>query len=440
MIAQKLTHGNVSRQLIQYSIPLVVTSLLQALYNIVDTVVAGQFIGPGALSAINNAGLVMNMLTQIIIAFTIGGNILISRYFGSGDDENRKSASGTLFSICLLTGIVASVLVFFGARPILTAMRAPALEEAVDYLSVCAVGILFIFGYNALSSSLRAIGNSAKPLHFIIISTTVNVVLDLLFVAVFQWGVKGAALATLISQITAFAAAFVFSMQRRDQLGLGRQYLHINKEKLINIVRIGFPLALQWTIASVSWLSVAFLINKYDVACSAGNGISAKVKDLCQLFITAMTSGAATMIAQNLGAGLNDRAYQIMKTCMKITLLTAVILITVTQLFAPSLVSLFTNDPVTHTWAVTNLRIEIFAQIFYAMFLTFNTLATSSGHTIFVMLNSFVNCILVRLTLAVILERLLGAEGIFIACAVAPLSSVPIGWWFVHSGRWKHKN
>lgn len=439
-IENNLTKGNVVKQLVRYALPLVTTSLLQALYNIVDSIVVGQFVGAAALSGINNAGVIMNMITQIIIAFTIGGNVLISQYFGSKEEEHRKMTSGTLFTFCMIAGIVVSVALFVLARPILIALGAPALEEAVDYLSICSLGIFFIFGYNALSAILRAVGNSTKPLHFIIISTVVNIVLDLLFVAVLGWGIKGAAFATLVAQIISFLAALFFCLKKKKFLGLGRKFLRVSRDKILKICKFGFPLALQWSIAGISWLAVAFLINKYDVACSAGNGISAKIKDLCQLFISAMASGAATMIAQNLGARLYDRAYEILKICIRISLVMAVILIVIAQLFAPQMVSIFTNDPETHMWAVRNLRIEIFAQIFYAVFLTYNSLATGSGHTIFVMLNSFVNCILVRLILAVILERFLGVTGVFIACAIAPLSSVPIGWWFARSGRWKNEH
>lgn len=436
-LENNLTEGNVAKQLVRYALPLVLTSLLQSLYSISDTIIAGRFIGASALSAINNAGLITNVVTQIVIAFTIGGNILIGQYYGAKEEKNRKAASGTLFSICILSGVIFSAALFIFARPIMQALGAPAFHEAVKYLQVCAGGIVFIFAYNALSSILRAIGNSRKPLLFIIIAVSMNVVLDLFFVAVLGWGVKGAAFATVLSQFTAFASAFIFCLRQRGYLGMTMQFIRIQKEKVLRILKIGFPLILQWMAASISWITIAFLINKYGVECSAGNGISNRIKELCQLFITAMTSAAATMIAQNLGANLYERAYAVMKTCMKITLLMAVIMIIFVQLLGPQMVSVFTDDLQTHGWAVRNLRIEIFAQVFYAGFLTFNTLPTSSGHTMFVMWNSFVNCIVVRIVLAVILERFMGAEGVFWACAIAPAVSVPIGCWFAKSGRWK---
>lgn len=143
------------------------------------------------------------------------------------------------------------------------------------------------------------------------------------------------------------------------------------------------------------------------------------------------------MVAQNLGAKQYDRAEKIMKECMKITLSIAVIFIILCEIFAPYLVNIFINDDVVVSYAVTNLRIEIIAQIFYAGFYSFNVLATGSGHTFFVMCNSFLNCIVVRLILAIILESMLGFTGVYLACMIAPLVSVPVGYIFYRTKKWQ---
>lgn len=436
-IGTDLTQGSVSRRLIRYALPLVATSLLQSVYSITDTIVAGHFIGSSGLSAINNASLVMNLITQIAIGITVGGNVLIGQYFGGGAAEKRKGAAGCLFTLCLIIGVAAAALFCVGARPLLVLLKAPALDEAAAYLRICAVGLFPIFGYNALAAIFRALGESKKPLYFIICSTSINVVLDLLFVGGFHWGVEGAALATLLAQIAAFLFALVSSLRSRKETGLYGVYLKVTRDTTKRIMKFGLPIALQWTIASVSWLVVTFLINHYGMDPSAGNGVSNKVKEFCQLFISAMTSGAATMIAQNLGAGMYDRAREVMKVCMRMTMLMAVCLIVLAQLLGPQMVSIFTSDPEVQRWAVLNLRIEIFAQVFYAGFLTYNTLATGCGDTVFVMWNSFVNCIVVRLVLAILLEHFFGLVGVYVACAIAPASSVPIGWWYCRSGKWR---
>ncbi len=439
-IDRDLTHGSVTRQLIRYSLPLVATSLLQSLYSIADYIVAGYFISSSGQSAINNSSLIMNLMTQIAIGLTLGGNILIGQYFGNHEDEPRKQSAGSLLTLSVLVGAVTAVLFAIFSRQLLILLQAPALDEATAYLQICAVGLLPIFGYNALSAMLRAVGNSKMPLIFVIASTATNVVLDLVLVAGFHMGVAGAALATVISQFISFFAALFFCLLHREHLGVTLKYLKPRGERVRAILRLGLPTAFQWAIASVSWLVVAYLINGYgaiSVIYSAANGVSNKIKDFCQLFISAMTGAASTMIAQNLGAGLYDRSRQIMRTCMKITLTMAAVLILLSELLAPILVTIFTPDAQVQHWAVINLRIEIIGQLFYAGFFTYNTLATGCGDTMFVMWNSFVNCIIFRLVLAILFNHFWGVYGVFIACAIAPASSVPIGWFYCRRGYWK---
>lgn len=437
-IDRDLTHGSVTKQLIRYALPLVTTSLLQSLYSIADFIVAGYFISTAGQSAINNASLIMNLMTQIAIGLTLGGNILIGQYFGSREDEPRKQSAGSLLTMALIVGAVCAALLTILARPLLILLKAPALAEATTYMSICAIGLFPIFGYNALSALLRAVGNSKMPLYFIIASTATNVVLDLVFVAVLRWGVAGAALATLISQFVSFFAALILCLKHREHLGLTLKYLRPRAERVRAITKLGLPTAFQWAIASVSWLVVAYLINGYGLdVYSAANGVSNKIKDFCQLFISAMTGAASTMVAQNLGAQLYDRAKNVMKTCMKITLGMAACLILISELLAPVLVSFFTPEADVQHWAAINLRIEIIGQLFYAGFFTYNTLATGCGDTMFVMWNSFVNCIIFRLVLAIIFNQLWGIHGVFIACAIAPASSVPIGWFYCRKGYWK---
>ena len=432
-----LTQGSVSGQLIRYATPLVASSLLQAIYSITDIIIAGHFIGDTGISAINTSSVILNMLTQLAIGLTVGGNILVGRYFGSGAEEDRKQAAGNTLTVGLAAGIVFTALIVLLGRPFLVLLKAPALEQSAIYLGICGGGLLFIFGYNALSAILRGVGNSRVPLYCILLSVSLNVVLDILFVAVYRMGVAGAALATITGQGVSFLTALVFSLRHRESLGLTLRHLRPRRRVVALTLKLGLPVALQWTIASISWLVVLTLINKYGVAVSAGNGASNKIRDFCQLFLSALTTGAGTMCAQCLGAGLYDRAEQVMKTCLKLSLAMAAVIILLAELLAPWLVMLFTPDPEVQHWAIVNLRIEIICQLFYAGMFTYNTLATGSGHTVFIMWNSFLNCIVVRLVLAVVLEHFMGIYGVYLACGVAVSSSVPVGWWFYRSGRWK---
>ncbi|MFI3253629.1 MAG: MATE family efflux transporter [Eubacteriales bacterium] len=429
-----LTKGNVLKTLFFFALPMVLTSLLQSVYSIVDMMIVGKNVGGTGVSGVNNASLMMNLMTQIAIGFTVGGNVLIGRYFGQNKKEISQKTAATLLIFSLSLGLVSGLFFHFFAEEIMKFIDAPALTEATVYFRISALGMCFIFGYNALSAIFRGYGNSKVTLYFIACSATTNIFLDLLLVSPF--GVEGAALATVISQGISFLLALTYLLKHREEYGFGKETFAFYPERAKEIFQVGFPMVLQWSIASISWLVVAFLVNQYGEDVSAGNGISNKIKEFCQLFIAAFTGATGTMIAQNLGAKEIERAREVLKSCLKITLSVAVILITFVQLTAPFLVSFFIDEGEVALSAVTNLRIEILAQIFYAGFMSFHALAVAAKHTYFVMGNSFLNCIIVRLFLALVLESSMGITGVYLACMIAPSVSVPVGYWYYKSEKW----
>ena len=354
-----LTRGSVWRQVLAYAMPLVASSLLQALYSMVDTVIAGHFAGSAAISAINNSGQILNILTKIAIGITTGGNIIIGQYYGAKEQGRLGEASGTLLSLSLLLGAATAVGLYAGAYPLLGLLGAPAMEQSVAYLRICAVGMVFVFGYNALSAVLRGVGDSRTPLLIIGVATVVNTVLDLWFVAGLGMGTAGAALATTAAQAVSFGMALVLVARRTGLLQPKLSFFRMHGALLRLILRLGIPSALQMTIAGFSWLVVTFLVNQYGVNVSAGNGVAIKIKDICQLFISAMASGATTMIAQNLGASKFERAKDVMYTAMKITCAMAAAMIVLVELFAPQMAAVFTNEAAVRDAAVLNLRIEL---------------------------------------------------------------------------------
>lgn len=432
-----LTQGSILPQLVKYATPLVISSLLQAVYSLVDMFVVGRYVGPAGISGVNNAGMVTHMVTQVIIGLTTGGNILIGQYYGSGDRENCKKTTVSLFSLSMILGVLLAAVFFACSEPFLVALGAPSLRDAQDYLSICSIGLLFVAGYNGLCSALRAVGNSRQPLMFIAVSSVLNIALDFAFVAGLRMGTAGAALATVLSQGVSFILALVYVLGQKDIFGLSLNKIYIERDKLKMMLRLGIPCAVQWSVASISWLVVTKLINQYGVSVSAGNGVSIKIKDFCQLFISAMSSAAAVMIAQNIGATQYDRAKKVMYTGMKITLGMAFILILLVEVFAPQLAAAFSGDEAVIQAAVRNLRIEIIGQIFYASFFLYHSLALGAGHTWYVFFSSFVNCILFRLVLANIFERVWGLDGIYLACMIAPFTSIPLGYFYTRSGIWR---
>jgi putative MATE family efflux protein len=386
---------------------------------------------------VSNGAQVITLLTQVAIGLSNGGNILVGQYFGAGNREDREETTGSFFTLFVLLGAVFAVGVFFLSRPFMTFMGAPALAEATAYLSAASWGLFFLFCYNAFAALLRAMGNSRTPMRCVVTAVLVNVALDILFVGPLGLGTAGAAWATVISQGLSCTMCFVYLLRHREFFSFQRQQLRPRWRKIRVILKLGIPCAVQMTVAGISWLVVTYLINDYGAVISAANAYSGKIKDLSGMFISAMSTAAASMVAQNLGAGLYDRGKQVMYTAMRMALCMAAVIILVVELTAPALVGVFTDDPQAIHYAALNLRVEILGQVFYAIFLVYHALMLGAGDTWWVFLSSFANCIVFRVILSITFEHFWGVEGIYAACAIAPSISVPVGMYYTHSGRWR---
>lgn len=434
-----LTIGRVRQTLIQYALPLVVMNLMQSLYSMADLLISGHFIGSRGISGINNSSQVMLLVTQIAIGLSQGGNILIGQFFGAREEEARKETTNTLFYSFMILSLATAILLRTFASSMLMALGAPAYGESLAYLRICTIGTMFIFGYNALVAAVRGVGDSRRPMLIIIISNCANIVLDILFVGGLKMGTAGAGLATVIAQGISFVLILVHVLRSRDVFGICIRHPQIQLKRFARILALGIPCAIQMSLAGLSWLTVTRYINHYGVAASAGGGVAAKIKDFCLLFTLAISSATSTMVAQTLGADKYSRAKEILYEAMKITMLASMVLIVAVEAGAPLLVRLFTREADVAAVAVQNLRIEMIGQIFYAIFMIYHGFALGAGHTWFVLLSSFVNCILVRVVLVILLDQALGLTGVFLACMIAPASSVPIGICYVKSGIWRKK-
>ena len=434
---QDFTQGNIVRQIVAFTLPLIASSLLQALYNMVDMVIAGRFAGPSAISAINNSSQILVIITKIAIGITTGGSVLIGQFYGGKEIKRREEATGTLVSLSAILGIFFSLILAVLAGVLLKLLQAPAYAEALVYLRICSVGMFFVYLYNAFSSLLRAVGDSRTPMRIVMVTTVLNAILDLILVGLFRMGVAGAALATVAAQVLSAALSLAAILREKELIRFTGEFLRIRMEMLRETLKVGIPSAMQMTIAGFSWLVVTFLINRYGTDISAGNGVAIKIKDMCQLLLSAMSTGAVSVIAQNLGARLYDRAKEVMYTAMKMALVVSLFTIVLVEAAGPWLAGIFTDDQAVIANAVLNMRIEIVGQIFYAVFLIYHAMMIGAGHSVFAMMSSFTNCIIFRVILAVSFEKLWGLEGIYYACAAAPFSSVPLGYLYVKSGIWK---
>ena len=223
-------------------LPLIATSVMQSLYSLFDILIAGRFLGSAGISGINNSSQVLGIVNTVVIGLSMGGTILIGRLFGQGEKSKMQNASNTFINSFFIMGIIMSVVLYFVSPMIITLMKTPAYNEAVSYFKVCAIGVFFTFCYNALSGVMRAVGNSKMPMYCIFVSTTVNIVLDIIFMGVIKLGTAGAALATVIAQGISFFMALGFVLKQKDMWTSLKIYGNV----LGKIIKIGFPCLFLW--------------------------------------------------------------------------------------------------------------------------------------------------------------------------------------------------
>lgn len=318
-----LVHGSVGRTLFFFSLPFMLSTLLQTLYSTVDTIIVGQFLGSEGLSAVANGTQLMQMAYMICIGFSSAGQVLIAQAKGAGEYDKLQKIVGTLFLLeTILSFVVGGACLIF-VEPLLTVLKTPteAYAQARYYIIICSIGILFTGLYNMFSAVLRGMGDSRHPLIFVTIATGANIVLDLIFVAGFHWNVAGAAFATILGQ----AASVVFSIDylrkhsREYRLDFSLRELKLVPSIAKKIVSLGIPMAVSGAAIQVSFLFVSGMVNRLGVDTSAAFGVTQKIRSIPGFMAQGFGQGATSMIGQNLGAGKTERVNKSVRWCIFFT-------------------------------------------------------------------------------------------------------------------------
>ena len=392
-----LTEGVIWKKLLVYAWPVVLSSLLQSAYAITDLIVAGWFIGKDGISAINNASQVMQILTQVILGITTGGNILMGQYFGAKDRENRLKTNTTIFGFAILAGLIMTGVIYFLSRPILVGLKAPTLDEATAYLQICALGIIPIFGYNALSAMLRSVGNSRQPFYCVAVTAVCNIVLDPVLIFGFDMGVQGAALATIISQTV--SALLVTGMLVREEgaLRLDLRRLAFHAGTLKQILLIGLPAGLQSTVFSLSNVVIQSSINSFGSMVVAGNSASSNLEGFVYTAMNAFAQAAVTFTSQNIGARKYHNLDRVIRNCLLCAVVTGLVLGGGAALAGHQLLRFYSSDAAVIATGAERLRLICG---FYLLCGIMDVLASSLrglGYSVLPMVVSLVGSCLLRL-------------------------------------------
>ena len=347
-IINDFTQGPILRSLIVFALPLFLSNMLQAIYNVVDMVVVGRVVGEAGLSGLSIGGDVLSFLTFISMGFSTACQTIIAQYIGAGWREKLSRFIGTMSSFLMLCAVGMSAICLLLRNQILTWLNTPAesWDQALAYATTCMCGLVFIYGYNIVSAILRGMGDSKRPFVFITIASVLNLGLDVLFVAVFRWEAFGAALATVIAQGTSFAVSLIHLYRQREKLGFefALRHFRVDRAELGPLLKLGIPSAISCASIQVSKLFVNAWINDCGVTVSAVTGIGHKIDLFANQMSFAIAGAGGSMTGQNIGAEKYDRVRSILRWAFLLTCSFAVITVSAITLFPQAIFGIFTEE------------------------------------------------------------------------------------------------
>ena len=309
-MTKDMTRGTPWKLIVQFALPIMAGNLLQQLYNTADTIIVGNFNGQQALSAVGSCASLTALFTALAIGFSIGAGVLISQYFGANRlGELRRYAASSIV-LMLLLGLLMSVIGFCSAELLLARFLGTPqalLPQATLYFTIYAAGLVFQFGYNIAAAILRALGDSKATLYFLLVSSVLNVALDLLFVAAFRMGVSGAAIATVISQIVSCVVGFWYMRRRYELLRFSVRELRLDRTAAGRVLKIGAPMAIQQSIVSCGFLFLQKLVNLFGESMIASYTVATRMENILMIPIIGIQNTMATFAGQNMGARQPER-------------------------------------------------------------------------------------------------------------------------------------
>ena len=364
--ARDMTRGPILQQLVLFALPLMLGNIFQMLYNTVDSIIVGNFVSKQALAAIGSTTVIVNMLVFFFAGFAIGAGVVIGQNFGARNMERLHDAIHTTMAATFALSLVLTMLGIAMVKPMLVLMRTPedVFAGAALYLRIYIGGISGLLIYNMGSGILRAVGDSTRPLYFLILTSVLNIVLDLFFVLVLKTGIAGAAIATILSQFVSAALTLTLLTRTKDIYRLEWKELRINWPILKRIFAVGMPAALQSVITSFSNIFVQGYINFFGSDVMAGWASYNKLDHFILLPMQSMAMASTTFVSQNVGAGDEQRSHRgtvvaILMTCTVTALIAAVLAI-----WAPGAVRLFSPDAEVIRWGAMFIRVNVFFLLF----------------------------------------------------------------------------
>ncbi|HEK4621365.1 TPA: MATE family efflux transporter [Clostridioides difficile] len=436
-----LTTGHEGKSIFFFAMPMLIGSLFQQLYNTADSIIVGRFIGKEAMAAVSGANPIMFLLVAALMGVSLGFSILVSQFYGSGDLKKVKATIDTTYILLFIGSILISILGIVFGGPMLKLMNTPesVFAQSKLYLTIIFSGILFSAGYNSVSAILRGLGDSVTPLYFLIIATILNIVLDLTFIVVLRMGVEGVALATIMAQAVSFIISIIYLNKRHEVLKFKIKGIVYDNKIFKDGLRLGLPSGVQQMLFSIGNMALQFLVNSYGTSAMAAFGAGLRIENFISLPIMNLGSAVSTFVAQNIGAGENERVKKGIRESIKMTLVLAVTVIALILLFRENLIALFNTDKDVIKIGSSYLFIIGPFFLFIGTSFVLSSAMKGAGDSMFALISSIVSLWLGRLPASYMLSKFFGTDGICMG--------IPFGWTlglivtviYYKKGHWKTK-
>ena len=443
---QNLLSGSVPKKLAAFAFPLLLANILQSFYNVVDMLVVGQIVGDTGLAAINNASKLCYIINSICIGMTMGGAVLIAQYKGANDKKGQAETFQTLAILSFVSALLVTVigLTFYQSLFRVLNVPADAYQDACDYMKIICWGTIFVFGYNAVCSVLKGLGDSKSPLYFVGIATIINIVLDILLVGPFGMGTAGAAYATITAQGISFVISIFYLRKHKVFFSADvHKKFTLQMDKLVSILKVGLPTAIQMVVVNTAYLLVTGMLNQFGTSVSAASGVGLQINTFAGMPCWAIGQAVTAMVGQCMGAGEIKRARKVVKIGLLLNISVTLVVVIGVQVFAEQLILLFgstsaevINDGVYYLRVCCGVN-----SLIYAAMYTLDSFAIGVGAANIAMVNALLDAVIVRLPVSWLLAFTLnmGFPGIYYGQALSPILPAFVGFLYFKNKGWERK-
>lgn len=440
------TEGSIPKHLLSFSIPLFLGNILQALYNTVDSIWVGRFLGPQALAAVSVSFPIIFVLVALVTGITMATTVMVAQYVGAKKIDMVKKTVGNSLFLLIIASIVASTTGILLNRTLLRLINTPEeiLPMASGYARIIFMGFIFMFGYNMTSAILMGLGDSKTPLRFLFYSTMINIVLDPIMIfglgPIPKMGIQGAAIATILSQAISFVLALRYLDRNEHVISYKLRDIRYDRELTRLTIKIGLPAGIQQTVVALGNTLIMSIVNSFGVNVVAAFNAAQKLDSFA--FMPSMSIGMAssTLTGQNMGAGKTERVKEVARWSEIIAVLITGIISAVFLLVPDKLLLLFTTDREVLNLGAQCLRILAIAYVPFGLMWVFNGIIRGAGDTIITMIISIISLWVVRLPLSAYLSKTgLAQNGIWVGMSSGSILSAILSYAYYRSGRWKRR-